>query len=205
MAYQVKELFYSLQGEGANAGRPAVFCRFSGCNLWSGREVDRADATCNFCDTDFIGGDKFADADILAEAVAGFWPANHTDKFVVLTGGEPGLQVDAALVEALHKHGFEIAIESNGTQDLPQGIDWICISPKASEPLKVTKGDELKLVFPQTEVDPQDYATLDFAHFYLQALDGPYQEKNLLLAMDYCLQHPQWRLSLQTHKLLNIR
>jgi len=205
MAYQVKELFYSLQGEGANSGRPAVFCRFSGCNLWSGREVDRADAACNFCDTDFIGGDKFIDAKTLAEAVAGFWPTGHEAKFVVLTGGEPGLQVDAALVEALHKQGFEIAIESNGTQGLPDGIDWVCISPKASEPLKVTKGHELKLVFPQTEVDPADYAALEFEHFYLQALDGPYQEKNLLLAMDYCLQHPQWRLSLQTHKLLNIR
>ncbi|PCI37057.1 MAG: 7-carboxy-7-deazaguanine synthase [Rhodospirillaceae bacterium] len=205
MAYQVKELFYSLQGEGANSGRPAVFCRFSGCNLWSGREVDRADAACNFCDTDFVGGDKFSDAKTLAEAVAGFWPTGHEAKFVVLTGGEPGLQVDAALVEALHKQGFEIAIESNGTQDLPDGIDWVCISPKASEPLKVTKGHELKLVFPQTEVDPADYAALEFEHFYLQALDGPYQEKNLLLAMDYCLQHPQWRLSLQTHKLLNIR
>ncbi|PHS79154.1 MAG: 7-carboxy-7-deazaguanine synthase [Rhodospirillaceae bacterium] len=205
MAYQVKELFYSLQGEGTNSGRPAVFCRFSGCNLWSGREVDRAEATCNFCDTDFVGGDKFVDADTLAGAIVKFWPTGHDEKFVVLTGGEPGLQVDATLVEALHKQGFEIAIESNGTQDLPDGLDWVCISPKASEPLKITKGDELKLVFPQSEVDPGDYAALDFKHFYLQALDGPYQEKNLLLAMDYCLQHPQWRLSLQTHKLLNIR
>jgi len=204
MAYQVKEIFYSLQGEGANTGRAAVFCRFTGCNLWSGREVDRRDSACDFCDTDFVGGAKFSDAEELADAVLDFWPDDEEDRFVILTGGEPGLQVDDALVDALHRCGFEIAIESNGTQDLPDGIDWITVSPKGTAALKVTCGNELKLVYPQSNMDPADFASLDFTHFYVQAMDGPAQPQNVILAMDYCRLHPKWRLSLQTHKLLNI-
>lgn len=212
MTYTVKEIFFTLQGEGANTGRPAVFCRFAGCNLWTGREADRAEATCQFCDTDFVGvdgpgGGKFAIADDLAHAVAEKWPANvsaRACKLVVCTGGEPLLQMDRALVEALHAHGFEIAIETNGTQMPPEGIDWICVSPKAGAPLVLTSGDELKLVYPQTGGEPERYADLDFEQFFLQPMDGPDRERNTELALAYCLSHPQWRLSIQTHKLLGI-
>lgn len=212
MTYTVKEIFFTLQGEGANTGRPAVFCRFAGCNLWTGREADRAEATCQFCDTDFVGvdgpgGGKFAIADDLAHAVAEKWPANvsaRARKLVVCTGGEPLLQMDRALVEALHAHGFEIAIETNGTQMPPEGIDWICVSPKAGAPLVLTSGDELKLVYPQTGGEPERYADLDFEQFFLQPMDGPDRERNTELALAYCLSHPQWRLSIQTHKLLGI-
>lgn len=217
MAYSVKELFYSLQGEGANTGRAAVFCRFSGCNLWSGREADRAGAACDFCDTDFVGTDgdggaKFSDAKALAEAVENLWPVpgreGEGQRFVILTGGEPGLQVDQALVDALRKRRFEIAIETNGTVELPQGIHWITVSPKgpqSHEALTITEGDELKLVYPQTGVDPASFAELPFDHLYLQPKDAAAREQNTLLALDYCRVHPKWRLSLQTHKLLNIR
>lgn len=216
--YTVKEIFYTLQGEGANSGRPAVFCRFSGCNLWTGREADRASAVCRFCDTDFVGvgpdGGKFETADALADAIARCWPAtsnfNDSDplmgqRLVVCTGGEPLLQVDDALVRALHARGFEIAVETNGTQLPPEGVDWICVSPKANAPLVLTKGDELKLVYPQVGGEPERYATLDFTHFYLQPMDGPDAQENTKAALRYCLAHPQWRLSLQTHKMLGIR
>ena len=211
MAYSVKELFYSLQGEGANTGRAAVFCRFAGCNLWSGREEDRADAACNFCDTDFVGvdgdgGAKFLGAEALADAVQALWPdAGEALRFVILTGGEPGLQVDQALVDALRNRRFEIAIETNGTVDLPPGIHWITVSPKGSAPLKITEGDELKLVYPQADQDPAHFTGLAFDHFYLQPKDGPDAAQNTVMALDYCRLHPRWRLSLQTHKLLNIR
>ncbi|MDQ2766319.1 MAG: 7-carboxy-7-deazaguanine synthase [Gemmatimonadota bacterium] len=212
MTYSVKEIFFTLQGEGANTGRPAVFCRFAGCNLWTGREADRADATCQFCDTDFIGidgpgGGKFAAADALARAVTEKWPANvsaRARKLVVCTGGEPLLQMDAAIVRALHAEGFEIAIETNGTQLPPSDIDWICVSPKVGAPLVLTAGDELKLVYPQTGGEPERFADLDFEQFFLQPMDGPDRERNTELALAYCLSHPQWRLSIQTHKLLGI-
>lgn len=212
MTYAVKEIFFTLQGEGSNTGRPAVFCRFAGCNLWTGREADRADATCQFCDTDFVGvdgpgGGKFATADDLARAVDEKWPANvsaRARKLVVCTGGEPLLQMDRALVRALHAHGFEIAIETNGTQMPPEGIDWICVSPKAGAPLVLTAGNELKLVYPQAGGEPERYADLDFEQFFLQPMDGPDRERNTELALAYCLSHPQWRLSIQTHKLLGI-
>lgn len=212
MTYAVKEIFFTLQGEGANTGRPAVFCRFAGCNLWTGRESDRADATCQFCDTDFVGidgpgGGKFDTADALARAVAEKWPANvspRARKFVVCTGGEPLLQLDAAAVLALHAHGFEIAVETNGTQLPPDGIDWICVSPKVGAPLVLTRGNELKLVYPQEGGEPERFAGLDFEQFFLQPMDGPYRERNTELALAYCLAHPQWRLSIQTHKLLGI-
>lgn len=212
MTYAVKEIFFTLQGEGSNTGRPAVFCRFAGCNLWTGREADRADATCQFCDTDFVGvdgpgGGKFATADDLARAVDEKWPANvsaRARKLVVCTGGEPLLQMDRALVRALHAHGFEIAIETNGTQMPPEGIDWICVSPKAGAPLVLTAGNELKLVYPQAGGEPERFADLDFEQFFLQPMDGPDRERNTELALAYCLSHPQWRLSIQTHKLLGI-
>jgi 7-carboxy-7-deazaguanine synthase (Cx14CxxC type) len=211
MAYAVKELFYTLQGEGANAGRPAVFCRFAGCNLWSGREQDRAEAVCQFCDTDFVGtdgpnGGKFAGAADLAVAVAKLWPtADDGGKaLVVCTGGEPLLQLDAALVTALHDHGFEIAVETNGTQTPPAHLDWICVSPKAGAPLVVTNGDELKFVYPQADARPEDFAHLGFRHFFIQPMDGAARERNVQLAIQYCMAHPQWRLSLQTHKYLGI-
>jgi 7-carboxy-7-deazaguanine synthase len=212
MSYAVKEIFFTLQGEGANTGRPAVFCRFAGCNLWTGREADRADATCQFCDTDFVGvdgpgGGKFASADDLARAVAAQWPANvsaRARKLVVCTGGEPLLQMDAEIVRALHAQGFEIAIETNGTQLPPQGIDWICVSPKVGAPLVLTSGNELKLVYPQAGGEPERFADLDFEQFFLQPMDGPDRERNTELALAYCLSHPQWRLSIQTHKLLGI-
>jgi 7-carboxy-7-deazaguanine synthase len=212
MTYAVKEIFFTLQGEGANTGRPAVFCRFAGCNLWTGREADRADATCQFCDTDFVGvdgpgGGKFEAADALARAVAEKWPANvspRARKLVVCTGGEPLLQMDAGVVLALHAHGFEIAVETNGTQLPPDGIDWICVSPKAGAPLVLTRGNELKLVYPQQGGEPERFAELDFEQFFLQPMDGPDRERNTELALSYCLRHPQWRLSIQTHKLLGI-
>ena len=212
MTYAAKGIFFTLQGEGANTGRPAVFCRFAGCNLWTGREVDRADATCQFCDTDFVGvdgpgGGKFDTADALARAVAEKWPANvspRARKLVVCTGGEPLLQMDAGVVIALHAHGFEIALETNGTQLPPDGIDWICVSPKAGAPLVLTRGNELKLVYPQQGGEPERFADLDFEQFFLQPMDGPDRERNTELALSYCLSHPQWRLSIQTHKLLGI-
>ena len=208
--YTVKELFYTLQGEGANAGRAAVFCRFAGCNLWTGREEDRADAVCRFCDTDFVGvgpdGGKFATAALLAEAVAARWPAGAGGRpLVVCTGGEPLLQLDAEAVEALHARGFEVAVETNGTRPPPPGLDWICVSPKVGAPLVLTAGDELKLVYPQEGGDPTRFAGLDFRHFFLQPMDGPEVAVNTGRAVAYCLAHPQWRLSVQTHKVVGIR
>jgi 7-carboxy-7-deazaguanine synthase (Cx14CxxC type) len=210
MPYAVKEIFYTLQGEGVHTGRAAVFCRFAGCNLWSGREQDRATAICQFCDTDFIGtdgdgGGKFASADDLAAAVAAKWPATDTGKrFVVCTGGEPLLQLDPALIDALHRQNFIIAIETNGTIEVPAGIDWVCVSPKANAPLVVTRGDELKVVYPQ-ETDPAVYADLDFRNWFIQPKDGPDAAESLRAAIRYCADHPRWRLSLQTHKLIGIR
>ncbi|MBK4735745.1 7-carboxy-7-deazaguanine synthase [Noviherbaspirillum pedocola] len=210
MTYSVKEIFYTLQGEGAQAGRPAVFCRFSGCNLWSGRESDRASAVCQFCDTDFVGtdgerGGKFAEAAQLADVIDSLWPASHApSKYVVFTGGEPLLQLDAALIDAMHARGFEIAIETNGTIPVPDGVDWICVSPKFGSELKVKKGSELKLVIPQLGQRLSDYEGLDFRHFFLQAMDGPQAEANTRLAIETCKANPKWRLSLQTHKLLQI-
>jgi 7-carboxy-7-deazaguanine synthase len=227
--YAVKEIFYTLQGEGYQAGRPAVFCRFSGCNLWTGREEDRADAVCKFCDTDFFGigpdGGKFATAGELAARVAGLWPRSREEKgerrrdrfsppssllpppYVVCTGGEPLLQLDSALVEAFHAEGFQVAVETNGTQDAPPGIDWICVSPKADAPLRLVRGHELKLVYPQTEptAQPECFERLEFEYFSLQPMDGPQLAENTRRAVEYCLAHPRWRLSLQTHKLLGLR
>ncbi|MGB3810842.1 MAG: 7-carboxy-7-deazaguanine synthase [Parvibaculum sp.] len=208
--YSVKEIFYTLQGEGANAGRPSVFCRFAGCNLWTGREQDRASAVCTFCDTDFVGtdgegGGKFADAEALASAIERTWQSGaQENRFVVCTGGEPLLQVDTALIEALHARGFEIAVETNGTVEPPEGLDWICVSPKAEAPLKIQAGDELKLVFPQTNALPDRFEKLAFRHHYLQPMDGPHVAENTRAATAYCLAHPKWRLSLQTHKLIGI-
>lgn len=212
MSYVVKEIFYTLQGEGAHTGRPAVFCRFTGCNLWSGLEKDRTTAVCQFCDTDFVGtdgagGGRFVSARDLARAVASTWPAQRTSPgvpFVVCTGGEPLLQLDVALVDALHAEGFEIAIETNGTLLPPPGIDWICVSPKAGSTLTLRRGSELKLVFPQSGAEPELFAPLDFQKFFLQPMDGPERERNTQLALQYCLAHPRWQLSLQTHKLLGI-
>jgi len=209
--YSVKEIFYTLQGEGANAGTPAVFCRFAGCNLWSGREADRAAATCDFCDTDFVGtdgpgGGKFAGAAALADAVAAQWPAAASGgRFVVCTGGEPLLQLDAAAIEALHARGFRVAVETNGTVAAPAGLDWICVSPKADAALELTRGDELKLVFPQAKAPPERFESLAFDHFFLQPMDGAMREDNTRAAVAYCLAHPRWRLSLQAHKLIGIR
>ena len=212
MSYSIKEIFYTLQGEGANAGRPAVFCRFAGCNLWSGHEKDRASAVCQFCDTDFIGtdgtgGGQFASALDVAQAVSARWPARTSPRIrplVVCTGGEPLLQLDEALVASFHQAGFEIAIETNGTRLAPPGIDWVCVSPKAGADLILRSGHELKLVFPQAGAEPELYENLDFQHFFLQPMDDPLREENTRLAVRYCLEHPQWRLSLQTHKLLDI-
>ena len=211
MTYSVKEMFYTLQGEGANAGHPAVFCRFAGCNLWSGREEDRSTAICQFCDTDFVGtdgthGGKFESAPALAAAIAGFWPATDSaHRLVVLTGGEPLLQVDEALVQALHAVGFRIAVETNGTVPPPPGIDWLCMSPKAGSTRVVSAGQELKLVFPQVGAEPALYESLNFENFYLQPMDGPHAAANTAAAVAYCQAHPRWRLSLQTHKLIGIR
>jgi 7-carboxy-7-deazaguanine synthase (Cx14CxxC type) len=210
MAYTVKEIFYTLQGEGGQAGRAAVFCRFAGCNLWSGREEDRATAVCQFCDTDFIGtdgpgGGKFATAEALAQTVRSHWPQGAGGKpLVVCTGGEPLLQLDQALVDALHAAGFEIAVETNGTQAAPVGLDWICVSPKADAELVLTQGSELKLVFPQAKAMPERFAHLDFKHFFLQPMDGLLAKQNTQATVAYCLAHPQWRLSLQTHKVVGI-
>ena len=211
MTYAVKEIFYTLQGEGGQAGRAAVFCRFAGCNLWSGREADRADAVCRFCDTDFVGtdgpgGGKFAGAEALAGAVAACWPRGAAGgrPLVVCTGGEPLLQLDAPLIDALHAAGFEIAVETNGTRPAPDGIDWVCVSPKAGAELVQTRGTELKLVYPQPGAPPERYAGLDFAHFFLQPMDGPLQREHTRRAVEYCMAHPQWRLSIQTHKVVGI-
>ena len=209
MTYTVKEIFLTLQGEGGQAGRAAVFCRFAGCNLWTGREQDRASAVCRFCDTDFIGtdgpgGGKFATAAALAEAVAAAWEGPPENRLVVLTGGEPLLQVDPALIDALHHAGFSIALETNGTIAAPPGIDWVCVSPKAEAALSQTRGQELKLVYPQAGVDPARFEHLAFERFALQPMDGPDREAAIRDAIAYCLDHPRWRLSLQTHKYLGI-
>ena len=213
MPYSVKEIFYTLQGEGANAGRAAVFLRFSGCNLWTGREQDRARAVCQFCDTDFVGTDGTGGGHLptplaLAAAVAAEWPEAEVGRgkpFVVCTGGEPLLQLDPELIGALHAAGFEIAVETNGTLEAPVGIDWICMSPKAGADLVLKRGQELKLVFPQSGGEPERYHDLAFENFFLQPMDGPEKEQNIRLATRYCLAHPEWRLSLQTHKILGIR
>jgi 7-carboxy-7-deazaguanine synthase len=210
MTYSVKEVFYTLQGEGAHTGRAAVFCRFSGCNLWSGRENDRSSAVCQFCDTDFVGvdgqgGGKFSRPDLLADAIEASWPQQVDGlRFIVCTGGEPLLQLDEALIQELHERKFEIAIETNGTIDVPPGVDWVCVSPKAHAELVVQSGDEIKLVYPQADASPDKYRSLRFRHFFLQPMDGPELHRNTQLALDYCLAHPQWRLSLQTHKQLGI-
>jgi len=207
--YSVKEIFYTLQGEGANAGTPAVFCRFAGCNLWSGREPDRATAVCRFCDTDFVGtdgagGGRFATPEELVQALRSVLPSGAAAPLVVCTGGEPLLQLDAQLVEAMHAARFRIAVETNGTQVPPPGLDWICVSPKAGAPLVLDRGDELKLVFPQEGAEPPAFERLDFEHFFLQPMDGPEKARNTRLAVDYCLANPRWRLSIQTHKVIGI-
>lgn len=209
MSYAVKEIYYTLQGEGANTGRPAVFLRFAGCNLWTGREKDRQNAICRFCDTQFVGtdgpgGGSFDTPQALADAVTAKWEGEATLKLVVCTGGEPLLQLDEPLIEALHRARFMVAVETNGTQIVPRGIDWVCVSPKAEADLIVKSGDELKLVYPQQGGDPERYDDLAFKNFYLQPMDGPDRERNTELAMAYCLAHPRWRLSLQTHKYLGI-
>jgi 7-carboxy-7-deazaguanine synthase (Cx14CxxC type) len=211
MSYAVKEIFYTLQGEGAQSGRAAVFCRFAGCNLWSGREADRATAICKFCDTDFfgvngVGGGKFDSAEMLAAAVERTWPKDAAagKRFVVCTGGEPLLQLDAGLIEALHGHDFEIAVETNGTVAAPEGLDWVCVSPKAGTELTQKSGDELKLVYPQSGAAPAEFESLAFRNFFLSPMDGPDLARNRGLALQYCLDHPRWRLSLQTHKILGI-
>ena len=211
MTYAVKEIYYTLQGEGANAGRSAVFLRFAGCNLWSGREEDRAAAVCTFCDTDFLGttglgGGKFRSALDLAAAVEAAWPQKAVGgkKLVVCTGGEPLLQLDDVLIETLHRLGFEVAVETNGTLPVPVGVDWVCVSPKAGTTLSTTTGHELKLVFPQPGAEPRRFEQLSFEHYFLQPMDGPEREQNTRDALAYCLDHPRWRLSLQTHKLLGI-
>jgi 7-carboxy-7-deazaguanine synthase len=210
VSYAIKEIFLTLQGEGAQTGRAAVFCRFSGCNLWSGREQERITATCRFCDTDFVGtdgtlGGRYASAGQLAETIAAQWTGTADNRYTVLTGGEPLLQVDAALVEALHARGFEIGIETNGTIEPPAGMDWICVSPKAGAELVIKRGHELKLVYPQAGAVPEAFADLAFERFSLQPMDGPDVIENTARAVDYCLRHPKWRLSLQTHKALGIR
>jgi 7-carboxy-7-deazaguanine synthase len=210
LSYTVKEIFYTLQGEGANSGRAAVFCRFSGCNLWSGREEDRSRAVCRFCDTDFVGtgpdGGRFSTAEDLADAVARAWRGDRDDqRFVVCTGGEPLLQLDEPLIDSFHDRGFIVAIETNGTRHAPTTIDWICVSPKAGAGLVQRSGDELKLVYPQNGALPQEFESLDFDHFFLQPMDGANAEENTRLAIEYCMTHPRWRLSVQTHKILGVR
>jgi 7-carboxy-7-deazaguanine synthase len=209
MTYAVKEIFKTLQGEGGQTGRPAVFCRFSGCNLWNGREEDRATATCKFCDTDFVGtdgdgGGKFETAVALAGAIAYIWGESPERRLVVFTGGEPLLQLDEALIQAVHAQGFEVAVETNGTIEAPKGIDWLCVSPKAGAGFVQKQGRELKLVYPQEGISPSDFENLPFEHFFLQPMDGPKREENTALAVEYCLAHPRWRISLQTHKLMGI-
>ena len=208
-SYAVKEIFYTLQGEGAQAGRPAVFCRFTGCNLWSGREQHRERAVCQFCDTEFVGmdgelGARYGDARALASQIDALWPAGEAHRFVVLTGGEPLLQVDAPLVDALHARGFEVAVETNGTLPLRAAIDWVCVSPKAGTELVLTRGSELKLVYPQPLAQPEAFAGLDFEHFYLQPMDGPELAEHTQATLAYCRAHPRWRFSLQSHKVLAI-
>lgn len=210
MSYAVKEIFLTLQGEGAHAGRAAVFCRFAGCNLWTGREQDRDQATCKFCDTDFIGtdgtlGGRYASAELLADTISDQWVGEMRDRYVVITGGEPLLQLDGELIAALHARGFAIGVETNGTIEPPAGIDWLCVSPKAGAELRIRRGDELKLVYPQPEAMPEDFAALEFERFSLQPMDGPDRDDNTTRAIAYCLKHPQWRLSLQTHKITGIR
>ena len=210
MSYAVKEIYYTIQGEGAQTGRPAVFCRFAGCNLWSGREEDREQAICRFCDTDFFGidgpgGGRFGTPAALAQAVAAEWAGDANQRLVVCTGGEPLLQLDEPLLDAFHEQGFSVAIETNGTQPVPRGVDWVCVSPKANAPLLVERGDELKLVYPQAGAEPERFVQLDFNHFFLQPMDGPERERNTALAVEYCLRHPRWRLSLQTHKLIGLK
>ncbi len=207
--YAVKEIFKTLQGEGAQAGRVAVFCRFSGCNLWSGREVDRGEAVCRFCDTDFVGtdgagGGKFSTPWDLADAIETAWGAEPNRRFVVFTGGEPLLQLDSEILAAIRARGFESAVETNGTKDVPRGLDWVCVSPKAGAPLRLRGGDEVKLVFPQDGIDPATMTELDFHHFWLQPMDGATRVANTAAAVRYCLEHPRWRLSLQTHKIIGI-
>lgn len=212
MSYFVKEIYYTLQGEGANAGRPAVFCRFTGCNLWSGREQDRSTALCNFCDTDFVGtdgpgGGVFPDGDCLAVAIDSHWPVSPSriaNKFVVCTGGEPLLQLDSALVQALHKFGFIIGVETNGTIIPPDGIDWVCVSPKEKAELVLRAGQELKLVYPQPGLRPEDFIHMNFQHRFLQPMDGPNLKANIQSAINFCLANPEWRLSLQLHKVVGI-
>jgi 7-carboxy-7-deazaguanine synthase len=209
MTYTVKEIFYTLQGEGAQTGRAAVFCRFSGCNLWSGREEDRSRAVCQFCDTDFVGtgpdGGRFSSANELADAIDRCWGAGDLQRYVVCTGGEPLLQLDEALIETLHGRGFEVAVETNGTRPAPASLDWICVSPKAGAPFVQTSGSELKLVYPQENAPPEKFAHLDFRHFFLQPMDGPEVAANTERAINYCLRNPGWRLSIQTHKLVGVR
>ena len=211
MTYAIKEIYYTIQGEGAKAGKPAVFCRFAGCNLWSGLESARNSARCSFCDTDFVGtdgpgGGEFETADQVADVISSLWPSNnsHVTPYVVCTGGEPMLQFDEQLLDCLHLRGFEVGIETNGTLDVPSGIDWICVSPKAKTTCRLTTGDELKFVFPQLSADPRDFEQMDFGRFFLQPMDGPELAENTQRAMQYCMEHPQWELSLQTHKLLGI-
>jgi len=212
MTYSVKEVFYTLQGEGSHAGRPAVFCRFAGCNLWSGREEDRKDAVCRFCDTDFVGtngadGGKFSTAEELADLISSKWPRDsgaEAERYVVCTGGEPLLQLDAALINALHQRSFEVGVETNGTLAPPSGVDWICVSPKSTAKLVVTSGDELKFVYPQSDINPEDFVSLKFKYFFIQPMDGEDQKKNTQRAIEYCKAHPNWRLSLQIHKVLGI-
>lgn len=209
MTYSVKEIFLTLQGEGGQAGQAAVFARFSGCNLWSGREADRSSAVCRFCDTDFVGtdgpgGGKFAEAEALADAIAAQWTGGPDHRLVVFTGGEPLLQLDAALISAIKARGFRIAVETNGTLEAPEGIDWLCVSPKSNAAVVLTRGQELKLVYPQADALPEQFASLDFERFYLQPMDGPDQLANTQATIAYCLDHPQWRLSVQTHKVLGI-
>jgi len=208
--YRIKEIFYSVQGEGYYSGRPAVFCRFAGCNLWSGKEEDRKKALCQFCDTDFVGtdgtgGGVYEDADSLVRKIAGRWPQSDERRFVVCTGGEPILQMDDAFINALHDAGFEIAVETNGTITVPSGVDWICVSPKAGVELLQTSGDELKLVYPQAGAEPEQYRKLNFRHFFLQPMDGVNRETAARETLDYVLSHPGWRMSLQLHKILNVR
>ncbi len=210
MTYSIKEIFYTLQGEGAQAGRPAVFCRFSGCNLWSGRESDRASAVCRFCDTDFVGtdgerGGKYRDANAVAAIIDSLWPQpDIANKYVVFTGGEPLLQLNEALIDSLHALGFEVAVETNGTLPVPAKVDWICVSPKMGAELIVHQGSELKVVIPQEAQDLKAYESLAFEHFFIQPMDGPEREQNTQLAVDFCKRNPKWRLSLQTHKILQI-
>ena len=213
MAYAVKEIFYSLQGEGAHAGRPAIFCRFTGCNLWSGQEKHRADAVCQFCDTDFVGtdgdgGGSFKNAVALAKAVVSYWPESITDiihPYVICTGGEPLLQLDKDLIEAFHNEGVEVAIETNGTIPVPEGIDWVCVSPKSGSTVVVEEGDEIKLVYPQEGHQPSDFAHLNFEHFFLQPMFDEDENEHVKATIEYCLTHPRWSLSLQSHKLLGLQ